>query len=122
MGPTKVLTAAHCFSNKHTRRWAHPSKGNYLAACSLSQYMGQSKVKSYRLSDSNLPNLAAIKKGLTKDWAILELEKLLGDKVGFLPLMPIKDKEIAQAGYSNDKPHVLIVKRNAMLRVDTSAC
>ena len=84
--------------------------------------MEQSKVKSYRLSDSNLPNLAAIKKGLTKDWAILELEKLLGDKVGFLPLMPIKDKEIAQAGYTNDKPHVLIMKRNAMRRVDTSAC
>ena len=122
MGPTKVLTAAHCFSNKHTRRWAHPSKINYLAAYSFSQYMEQSKVKSYRLSDSNLPNLAAIKKGLTKDWAILELEKLLGDKVGFLPLMPIKDKEIAQAGYTNDKPHVLIVKRNAMRRVDTSAC
>jgi len=52
----------------------------------------------------------------------LELEKLLGDKVGFLPLMPIKDKEIAQAGYSYDKPHVLIVKRNAMRRVGTSAC
>ena len=52
----------------------------------------------------------------------MELEKLLGDKVGFLPLMPIKDKEIAQAGYGNDKPHVLIVKRNAKLRVETSAC
>ena len=25
MNPTKVLTAAHCFWNKHTRRWAHPS-------------------------------------------------------------------------------------------------
>ncbi len=84
--------------------------------------MEQSKVKSYRLSDSNLPNLAAIKKGLTKDWAILELEKLLGDKVGFLPLMPIKGKEIAQSDYRKDKSHVLIVKKNAMLRVATSAC
>ena len=90
-----MLTAAHCFSNKHNRRWAHPSKINYLAAYSFSQNIGQSKVKSYRLSDSNLPDLSAIKKGLTKDWAILELEKLLEDRVGFLPLMPIKDKEIA---------------------------
>ena len=36
IGPTKVLTAAHCFSNKHNRRWAHPSKINYLAAYSCS--------------------------------------------------------------------------------------
>ena len=84
--------------------------------------MGQSKVKSYQISDSSLPNLAAIKKSLTKDWAILELEKPLGDKVDFLPLMAIKGKEIAQSGYSKDKSHVLIVKRNAMLRVGTSAC
>ena len=41
----------------------------------------------------------------------MELEKLLGDKVGFLPLMPIKGKEIAQSGYSKDKSHVLIVKK-----------
>ena len=47
-----------------------------------------------------MPNLAAIKKDLTKDWAILELEKPVGDQVGYLPLMPIKGKEIAQAGYS----------------------
>ena len=84
--------------------------------------MGQSKVKSYQISDTSLPNLAAIKNSLTKDWASLELEKPLGDKVDFLPLMPIKGKEIAQSGYSKDKSHVLIVKKNSILRVGTSAC
>lgn len=109
IAPNKVLTAAHCFWNKQTRRWADPRSIVYLAAYSLSQYLAHSKVKSYRLSDPNLPNLAAIKKDLTKDWAILELEQPLGDKVGFLPMMPIKGKEVAQAGYSKDKPHVLTV-------------
>lgn len=109
IAPNKVLTAAHCFWNKQTRRWAHPKSIVYLAAYSLSDYLDHSKVKSYRLSDPNLPNLAAIKKDLTKDWAILELEKPLGDTIGYLPLMPIKGKEIAQAGYSKDKPHVLTV-------------
>ena len=52
----------------------------------------------------------------------MELEKPLGDKVDFLPLMPIKGKEIAQSDYRKDKSHVLIVKKNAMLRVATSAC
>ena len=51
----------------------------------------------------------------------MELEKPLGDKFDFLPLMPIKGKEIAQSGYSKDKSHVLIVKRDVMLRVGTSA-
>ncbi|MEC8371348.1 MAG: hypothetical protein VXZ99_11075, partial [Pseudomonadota bacterium] len=56
--------------------------------------LGQSKVKSYQISDSSLPNLAAIKKSLTKDWAILELEKPLGDKVDFLPLMPFGGRKL----------------------------
>ena len=36
--------------------------------------------------------------------------------------MPIKVKEIVQSGYRKDKSHVLIVKRNALVRVGTSAC
>ncbi len=110
-----MLTAAHCFWNKQTRRWASPGSIHYLAAYSLSEYLAPSKVKSVRLSDPNLPNLAAIKKDLTKDWAILELEKPVGDQVGYLPLMPIKGKEIAQAGYSKDKPHLLTVNEKCFV-------
>jgi len=81
------------------------------------------------LSDPNLSNLAAIKKDLREDWAILELEKLFGDKVGLLPMITLKGTEIAQAGYSKDKPHVLTVnetcsitgRRDPMLHHDCDA-
>ncbi|MBT5498336.1 MAG: trypsin-like serine protease [Alphaproteobacteria bacterium] len=129
IAPSTVLTAAHCFWNKRTRRWANPSSIDYLAAYSLSRYLAHSKVKSYRLSDPDLPNLAAIKKDLRKDWEILELEKPVGDKVGFLPMIALKGTEIAQAGYSKDKPHVLTVnetcsitgRRDPMLHHDCDA-
>ncbi len=124
-----VLMAAHCFWNKRSRRWANPSSIDYLAAYSLSRYRAHSKVKSYRLSDPDLPNLAAIKKDSREDWAILELEKPVGDKVGFLPMIALKGTEIAQAGYSKDKPHVLNVnetysntaRRDPMLQEDCDA-
>ena len=116
IGPSTVLTAAHCFWNKRTRRWLHAKSMHYLAAYSLSEYLAESKVKSYRLSDPKLPNLAAIRKDLTKDWAIMELEKPVGDKVGFLPMIPINGREIAQAGYSKDKPHVLTVNEKCYIK------
>ena len=46
IGPSTVLTAAHCFWNKQTRRWASPGSIHYLAAYSLSKYLAHSKVKS----------------------------------------------------------------------------
>lgn len=115
IGPSTVLTAAHCFWNKRTQRWLHPKSMHYLAAYSLSNYLAESKVKSYRLSDPNLPNLKAIYKDFTRDWAIMELEKPLGDQVGFLPLVELKGREIAQAGYSKDKPHVLTINQKCFL-------
>ena len=81
------------------------------------------------MSDPDLPNLAAIKKDLREDWAILELEEPVGDKVGFLPIIALMGTEIAQAGYSKDKPHVLNVnetcsitaRRDPMLHDDCDA-
>lgn len=115
IAPSTVLTAAHCFWNKRTRRWANPSSIDYLAACSLSRYLAHLKVKSYRLSDPNLPNLAAIKKDLRKDWAILEMEKPVGDKIGFLSMIALKGTGIAQAGYKKDKPHVLTLNETCSI-------
>jgi protease YdgD len=46
IAPSTVLTAAHCFWNKRTRRWANPCSIDYLAAYSLSRYLAHSKAKS----------------------------------------------------------------------------
>jgi len=116
IGPSTVLTAAHCFWNKRTRRWLDPRSMHYLAAYSLSNYLAESKVKSYRLSDPDLPNLAAIHKDYTKDWAIMELEKPVGDTVGYLPMIALTGREIAQAGYSKDKPHVLTINHKCRIQ------
>ena len=83
IGPSAVLTAALCFWNKQAWRWASPRSIHYFAAYSLSKYLAHSKVKSYRLPDPNLPSLVAIKKDLTKDWAIVRLGNLPANKSGF---------------------------------------
>ena len=83
IGPSTVLTAALCFWNKQAWRWASPRSIHYFAAYSLSKYLAHSKVKSCRLPDPNLPNLVAIKKDLTKDWAIVRLGNLPANKSGF---------------------------------------
>ena len=83
IGPSAVLTAALCFWNNQAWRWASPRSIHYFAAYSLSKYLAHSKVKSYRLPDPNLPSLVAIKKDLTKDWAIVRLGNLPANKSGF---------------------------------------
>ena len=83
IGPSTVLTAALCFWNKQAWRRASPRSIHYFAAYSLPKYLAHSKVKSYRLPDPNLPSLVAIKKDLTKDWAIVRLGNLPANKSGF---------------------------------------
>ena len=82
IGPSTVLMAALCFWNKQAWRWASPCSIHYFAADSLSKYLAHSKVKSYRLPDPNLPSLVAIKKDLTKNWAIVRLGNLPANKSG----------------------------------------
>lgn len=114
IGPRTVLTAAHCFWNPRTRRWLDPRSVHFLAGYSQGKYLAESAVASYRLSDPSLTGPEAIKADHGKDWAIVELAQPVGDAVGYLPLMPLASSTalIAQAGYSQDKPHILTVHEN----------
>lgn len=111
IGPSTVLTAAHCFWNPKTRRWLDARSMHFLAGYSQGSYLAESKVASYRLADPAMPGPEAFRTDRGKDWAIMELTEPVGATVGHLPMLPLGTGEtvISQAGYSQDKPHILTI-------------
>ena len=121
IGSDKVMTAAHCFWNKRTQTWAGKSDIHFVAGYDRGKYLAHSKIKNYRISRLYPPDFThGEPKRPSRDWAIVTLQKPLGDEIGFLPVARFsaasfahlkgrKDTRIIQAGYSRDYAHILTV-------------
>jgi protease YdgD len=118
IGPSQVLTAAHCFWDARRQDWVVASAFHFVVEYEKGQYGGHTKVKSYRLSNGT--STASPKKApLEQDWAIATLEEPLGNEFGYIPLTELSAQEVAaggtksatfvQAGYSRDIPHMLTI-------------
>ena len=114
IAPDRVLTAAHCLWNRKTQDWIPSSSLHFVAGYRQGEYAAQSAVTSYRRAPgyrySNKPEPSQS----ARDWAILSLAKPIGKEVGVLPLMdsaklPPIGTTMIQAGYSQDKAHILTV-------------
>jgi len=118
IGPSTILTAAHCFWNKRLKNWGRPDSFHFVAEYEKGRNGAHTKVSSYALNDGP-PSAATKKTPLEQDWAIATLDAPLGDKYGFLQLAQFNagdldkyQKEGAifiQAGYSKDISHILTV-------------
>lgn len=118
IGPKTVLTAAHCLWNKRTRRYLPPVSLHFVAGWSRGEYLAHSPVASvvvpptYRSGPSAKPRP-------DHDWALVTLKEPVGETTGYLGLEFLDRRTLArhlklatpfvQAGYSQDKKHVLTV-------------
>jgi protease YdgD len=119
IGPSDVLTAAHCLWNKRTRRWLVPEAVNFLAGYRRGDFIAHGKVVDYTLADPLItPDDGP--RFRPNDWAILRLAEPIDGITGTLTLglsgTPVK--HYLQAGYSKDKPHILTLDSGC--RVDDS--
>lgn len=116
VGPQHVLTAAHCLFDPRTRRWRPPGSIHFVAGYARGQFAGHAVAAGFRVANDYLPGAVEAAANLAHDWAIIELTSPLG--IEPIPLRVPQPSaasetngtvEIVQAGYSQDRAHILSV-------------
>lgn len=117
IAPNKALTAAHCLWNSRARRWLPPDALHFVAGWRAGEYTEHARAVGFKLR----PGLSFSGRGkpnhLADDWAIIELDRPIGDSVGFVPLASLEqglatkqrrgEPVLFTAAYSADRPHQL---------------
>lgn len=109
VGPSLVLTAAHCVTDTGDETLTPVS---FSAGLSLGRSMGTAKVTGAVFDPAYDPETQPAGGGNGHDWALIVLDKSLGDSVGFLDIHELTSDELSaigraglivnQAGYSWD--------------------
>ncbi len=117
VGPSSVLTAAHCFWDKRQNQWSVPSAFHFVLGYEKGEVKAHSRIERFELPDGRQPTPSTKKPDPENDWAIAKLEKPLGEQFGFASvahfnLLGLRDllstgSVVVQAGYSRDIAHIL---------------
>ena len=119
----KVLTAAHCLWNKRTQRWLTSEALHFLAGYTRGAYRAHSLIVAVDRPRGSTPR-ADGKVPLPHDFALLTLAKQLGDQLGTvsladsIPAIAYRSRVVVQAGYSQDKAHILSIHRGCRVLRD----
>lgn len=109
VGPTTVLTAAHCVYNPRTRRYFQPEALHFLIGYDGSRYAGHSIGVKLETGPGYDPSRPSETRG--SDWALIWLETRLGSADRVLPMigeLPEVGSTIMLGGYQQDHPLVLM--------------
>lgn len=109
VGPTLVLTAAHCVTDTGNETYTPVS---FSAGLSQGRSVGEAKVVAAVFDPNYTPDTVPAGEGNGYDWALVVLDRPLGDEVGFLNVHELGATELSQiarsgllvnqAGYSWD--------------------
>ncbi|WP_343564986.1 trypsin-like serine peptidase [Kiloniella sp. b19] len=94
VGPRSALTAAHCLYEFKSGRWLHPKELFFLPGFQRDQYILKSPIKSFVISRSYQPELQAGEETTRTDWALLTLEKPIGQDAGWLPMLSLGSRQV----------------------------
>ena len=122
IGTHKVLTAAHCLWNRRTGRWLPASSVHFVTGYARGRYLAHSRVAAFDIPDDYRPGAGA---DPATDWAMITLKKPLGELAGTIPVVALDAVQLRaylnsgdrflQAGYSQDKAHILTLHENCEL-------
>lgn len=117
VGPRHVLTAAHCLWNVRTRRWQRPGSIHFLAGYRRGRYLRHSRAVSFEIAPGYRPDAATKSTNVAHDWAVLILRTPMSDTIKAISVISRSELAISgnersstslvQAGYSQDKAHIL---------------
>lgn len=115
IAPDLVLTAAHCIYNSDDGRWTVPFEVHFVAGYDRGSFAAHARGKRFIHDPAYIPKKAASVAEMSRDWAIIELDKELPIKP-----VPLSNKtkaeilsrqssdELNAAGYSGDWPEILM--------------
>ncbi len=109
VGPSMVLTAAHCLYNPRTQRNFSPNSVHFLIGYDGSRYAGHAvgvRVETGTGYDPGRP-----KETGGSDWALASIDKRLGSPDRVLPLLgerPEVGAAVMLGGYQQDHPLILM--------------
>ena len=119
IGPKLAATAAHCLWNKATHRNMEAAALNVVVGWDRGQLTDGSGVARVVVSPRWVPDQVEHygPEQAAKDWALLELDKPLGDEVGWVALSDqIKPGQpIATVGYGNDHKHAAVAHQGCTI-------
>ena len=125
VGPSSVLTAAHCFWDSRRNQWSVPSAFHFVLGYEKGEVKAHSKIENFELSNGHPPTQAMKKPTVENDWAIAHLKKPLGEQFGFAAVPGFNLRELSdllssgsivvQAGYSRDIAHILTADENCKI-------
>jgi protease YdgD len=107
VAPDRVLTAAHCLIAPRTRNFVQPGSVHFLLGYDRGQWTAQARVRAYVMG----PGYDAERGPAGADWALLTLERRIGDSRRVLPLLrqvPPPRTAVMLGGYQQDRPEVLM--------------
>ena len=126
IAPGQVLTAAHCLWNTKTRDWIPAKSLHFVAGYKQGGYVAHSRVASYRRARTFVYGRKLSADQTSRDWAILTLSRDISSVTGVIPLVSAGGRDdvargrltvrLIQAGYSQDKAHMLSVHRGCHIR------
>jgi len=116
VGERLVLTAAHCVWSARRQDWHPAGTLHFVAGYRRGKYVDQSPVEAVIVPDRAAPPQAKIDSA-PADWALLRLARPIGRNIGHLSIARLDASAaqaiagrpglLAQAGYSQDKQHIL---------------
>ena len=117
VGPSTIVTAAHCTFNDRVRRYFSPGALHFLIGYTGSRYAGHAIGTAIKISDGYDPGRP--KETVGSDWALVSLDKSLGSEDRVLPIvsdLPEDGANVMLGGYQQDHP--LLLMADTRCRID----
>ena len=109
VGPSTVVTAAHCLFNSRTQRNFPSESLHFLIGYNGNRYAGHAIGTAVTIGDRYDPERP--KETIGGDWALVTLDKTLGSADRILPILsePLEDgADVMLGGYQQDHPLLLM--------------
>jgi V8-like Glu-specific endopeptidase len=111
VGPSTVVTAAHCLFNRRVQRYFQPESLHFLIGYTGNRYAGHAIAISVKTGDGYDPGRP--RETIGSDWALVSLEQSLGSPDRILPILsrggpPKNGENVMLGGYQRDHPLLLM--------------
>jgi protease YdgD len=113
VGPSEVLTVAHCLWSRRRGRLYDPDEVHFVAGWRRGSHVAHARASAFRLAPDLVFDARGLPSRLETDWAVLRLERALLDldllqplAVGWPGGRPTAARSARLLGYAQDRPHL----------------